>query len=117
MLFEDAASIADPRAMRPDLVEFTSSDREELATGISKLPAREAEVLRLRYGLGERDEPMTLREIGKSLALSRERVRQLEQSAVARLKVLLEERPAPRGKASPRGRAPTRRAAAKRPPS
>ena len=90
VLFEDAVLIADPRAMRPDLVAFTDTDREELARGIGRLPEREAAVLRLRYGLGDRDDPLTLRDVGKVLSLSRERVRQLERTAVARLKRLLE---------------------------
>lgn len=95
LLFEDANAVADPRASRPDLVEFTAEDHHELGRGLADLPPREAEVLRLRFGLGERDAPMTLREIGKALALSRERVRQLEQSAVARLKEALEGPPSP----------------------
>lgn len=111
VLFEDAAAIADPQALRPDLVEFTDTDREELAHGIASLPPREAEVLRLRYGLGDRDEPMTLRDIGKALTLSRERVRQLEKSAVVRLKTALEERASEGGKKARRARA----AATKRP--
>lgn len=90
VLFEDAVSVADPRAVQPDLVEFTDTDREELSRGLTGLPPREAEVLRLRYGLGDRDEPMTLRDVGTALSLSRERVRQLEQTAVARLKTVLE---------------------------
>jgi RNA polymerase primary sigma factor len=115
VLFEDAAAISDPRAMRPDLVEFTDTDREELARGIEELPAREAAVLRLRYGLGDRDEPMTLRDVGKALSLSRERVRQLERSAVERLKMLLEdgEKVPAKGR---KGRAPTRKPRG-RPPS
>ncbi len=115
VLFEDAVAISDPRAMRPDLVEFTDTDREELARGIEELPEREAAVLRLRYGLGDRDEPMTLRDVGKVLSLSRERVRQLERSAVERLKMLLEdgEKVPAKGR---KGRAPARKPRG-RPPS
>lgn len=108
VLFEDAVSIADPRAMRPDLVEFTDTDREELARGLDALPEREAAVLRLRYALDDRDEPMTLRDVGKVLSLSRERVRQLERSAVERLKLLLEAGEKAPAKAR-KGRAPARK--------
>ncbi len=49
------------------------------------LPEREREVLAKRYGLGD-DQPRTLREIGKSMGLSRERVRQIESRALMRLR-------------------------------
>ena len=51
---------------------------------LARLPKREAEILRLRYGFS--GDPMTLQEIGGRLNLSRERIRQLEQSALNRLR-------------------------------
>lgn len=52
---------------------------------LSALPPREAQILRLRYGI---DEPWshTLQEIGKRVGISRERVRQIEDRALKRLK-------------------------------
>ena len=50
------------------------------------LDDREATILRLRYGLGSPGgEPMALKEIGKVIGLTRERVRQLEQEALRKL--------------------------------
>jgi len=51
---------------------------------LEKLDTREARVLRLRFGLGN-NEPMTLKAIGKRFGLTRERVRQMEQRALAKL--------------------------------
>jgi RNA polymerase primary sigma factor len=50
-----------------------------------ELPDRERDVLKLRFGL-ESDQPMTLREIGDQLGLSRERVRQIESRALNKLR-------------------------------
>jgi RNA polymerase primary sigma factor len=51
---------------------------------IDTLDPREATVLRMRFGLGDR-EPHTLKEIGEELGLTRERVRQIETEALKRL--------------------------------
>ena len=61
----------------------------ELATEVERamapLSAREREILRLRYGLGT-DREHTLEEIGRRLSLTRERVRQIEAKAVAKMR-------------------------------
>jgi RNA polymerase primary sigma factor len=52
---------------------------------VDTLPEREREVVKLRYGMnGDRD-PQSLEEIGRTLGLTRERVRQIETQALARL--------------------------------
>ncbi len=86
LLFESVDAVVDPRAERPDLIDFASWERVGLVDEIGKLPEREAEILRMRYGLGAIEQPMTLREIGRQLELSRERVRQLEHIALDRLR-------------------------------
>ena len=59
--------------------------RDAVGAGLAVLPAREQEILRLRFGIG-RDRPHTLEEIGGEIGLSRERVRQLEAVAFGRLR-------------------------------
>lgn len=64
---------------------------EELQRALDALTAREREILQLRYGL-EDDQPRTLEEIGSLLGISRERVRQIAQSALDKLKRTLRTR-------------------------
>jgi RNA polymerase primary sigma factor len=52
---------------------------------LASLPSREERVLRQRYGI-ETDERQTLEQVGRDLNISRERVRQLELQALARLR-------------------------------
>jgi RNA polymerase sigma factor (sigma-70 family) len=59
--------------------------QHQLAACLARLPAREALILRLRYGL-DGEAPQTLLEVGTRLGLSRERVRQLEHRALQALR-------------------------------
>ncbi len=52
---------------------------------LAPLDDREREILRLRYGL-DRGEPRTLEEVGAALALTRERIRQIERTALSKLR-------------------------------
>lgn len=58
---------------------------------ISQLPAVERKVIELRYGLNHED-PHTLVSIGKQFGLTRERIRQIENQAINRLKNLAKDR-------------------------
>ncbi len=77
--------VADPFSQAPD----HGLDGERMRSGvgflIGVLTPREQLILRLRYGLG-REEEHTLEQIGQSLGLSRERVRQLEARALKKLR-------------------------------
>ena len=69
----------------------TKSDRAEIGEMLSALDPREAEVLVLRFGL-DGESPLTLEEVGERFKLTRERVRQLQQSALMQLRRLNQER-------------------------
>jgi RNA polymerase primary sigma factor len=62
------------------------SDRDEHArTLLANLTPREAKILRMRFGIGERSE-LTLGAIGQQFALTRERIRQIEAKALGKLR-------------------------------
>ena len=86
VLFETIDAVVDPRAERPDLIDFASWERDGLMDRIGELPEREGRILCMRYGLGSVEQPMTLREIAAEMSISRERVRQLEHIAVQKLR-------------------------------
>jgi RNA polymerase primary sigma factor len=56
-----------------------------LRAAVSKLPAREQQVIKLRYGLDGDQDPKSLEMIGREMGLTRERVRQIEGQALERL--------------------------------
>lgn len=59
--------------------------RKEIERSLSTLTSREADVIRLYFGLNG-EHPMTLEEIGERFDLTRERVRQIKEKAIRRLK-------------------------------
>ncbi|MDO9511747.1 MAG: sigma-70 family RNA polymerase sigma factor [Bacteroidales bacterium] len=69
----------------PDSGLLYESLRKEIDRAISTLTPREADVIRLYFGL-EGQHPMTLEEIGEKFDLTRERVRQIKEKAIRRLK-------------------------------
>jgi len=77
--------VSDPAGERPDGDIDSERMRSGVGTLISSLSPREQLILRLRYGLGGEEEH-TLEQIGQSLGLSRERVRQLEARALKKLR-------------------------------
>lgn len=58
---------------------------DEIVRSLDDLTAREASVIRLRYGIGS-NRDHTLEEVGKALGLTRERVRQIESAALRKLR-------------------------------
>jgi len=69
----------------PDKDLLHESLRTEIERALETLTPREADVIRLYFGLGNQN-PMTLEEIGETFDLTRERVRQIKEKAIRRLK-------------------------------
>jgi len=69
----------------PDRTLLHESLRIEINRALETLTPREADVVKLYFGLGEH-QPMTLEEIGETFDLTRERVRQIKEKAIRRLK-------------------------------
>jgi len=79
-----ADTTADPSAVVGSLLR----ERADLVSVLDDLAANERTVLRRRFGL-EGDAPETLEAVGRRLALSRERIRQIEASGLRKLRALL----------------------------
>ena len=69
----------------PDTDLINESIREEISRVLATLSEREADVVRLYYGIGE-SSTMTLDEIGNTFDLTRERVRQIREKAIRKLR-------------------------------
>lgn len=70
---------------RPDRLLMTESLSLEIDRALNTLSQRESDVIRLNFGLSNQP-PMTLDEIGKTFDLTRERVRQIREKGIKRLK-------------------------------
>ena len=73
--------IADEKTSSPSESLQSKSLRGDIDHVISSLEPREADIIRLRFGLEGRD-PLTLEEVGEKIGITRERVRQLQEQAI-----------------------------------
>ena len=78
--------LADERAVLPVDAAIRGALAARISRALSLLNEREAYVLRLRFGIQTRVPPRTLAEIGKMMGVTRERVRQIEASALESLR-------------------------------
>ena len=77
--------VSDSAAESPEAETIRHDLADSLEERLAPLDTREREVLRLRFGLST-DHEQTLAEVARRLSLSRERVRQIEQRALAKLR-------------------------------
>lgn len=80
----EGETLEDPRTAEPDQEMTLEHERLRLQHLLAAIDPREAEVLKLRFGI-DIEAPLTLREIGERLGVSRERVRQIETRALRKL--------------------------------
>jgi len=77
--------LIDERSAETDEKIFDEAEIQIAKELLGQLEPREARILTLRYGLDAETETMTLKEVGEAIGLTRERVRQVERSALAKL--------------------------------
>src|SRR5688500_8553810 len=82
--------VADTHNPTPDEQVCDTDQLRHLDQLLDQIDERSATILKLRYGL-EGEDPMTLKEIGERIGLTRERVRQIEHEALSKLKDAMNE--------------------------
>jgi RNA polymerase primary sigma factor len=81
-----ASFIEDRRTTSPAESAITNNLRELTDDVLSTLSPREADIIRMRFGLDGSGEEHTLEEVGRHFAVTRERIRQIEAKALAKLR-------------------------------
>ncbi len=79
------AIVADEKSLSPSQDFSSKSLSEDLQVLLSELSDREERIIRMRFGL-DLEESMTLEEVGNALGITRERVRQLQDEALVKLR-------------------------------
>ena len=81
--------VADEQTEEPFEAATENLQREDIQRALDALPERERQVIELRYGL-RGHEPLTLEEVGRAFGVTRERIRQIENNTLKKLKQLPE---------------------------
>lgn len=77
--------LMDENAQMPDDETFEHALSDDMEKALDTLADREKQILSLYFGIGG-EEPLTLEEIGQKLGLTRERIRQIKEKAISRLR-------------------------------
>jgi RNA polymerase primary sigma factor len=77
--------VADTHNPGPEQIVRDTDELRQLSELLDQIEDREAKILKMRYGL-DGEEPMTLKEIGERIGLTRERVRQIEHETLRKLR-------------------------------
>jgi len=78
--------IEDKNAVSPDEDVMKHNLREVTNSALQSLSPREQEIVRMRYGLNEKGKEYTLQEVGEIFQVTRERIRQIEEKALLKLR-------------------------------
>ena len=78
--------IEDKNAVSPDEDVMKHNLREVTNSALQSLSPREQEIVRMRYGLNENGKEYTLQEVGEIFQVTRERIRQIEEKALLKLR-------------------------------
>jgi RNA polymerase primary sigma factor len=78
--------IEDKNAVSPDEDVMKHNLREVTDSALQSLSPREQEIVRMRYGLNENGKEYTLQEVGEIFQVTRERIRQIEEKALLKLR-------------------------------
>jgi RNA polymerase primary sigma factor len=78
--------IEDKNAVSPDEDVIRQNLRDAADSALRSLSPREQEIVRMRYGLNEAGKEYTLQEVGEMFQVTRERIRQIEEKALLKLR-------------------------------
>lgn len=81
-------TLADENSPQPGTDLDANLEHTSVHHALTKLRGREAEIIRMRYGFNDEGKHHTLREVGSHYGVSHERIRQIEEKAMGRLRVL-----------------------------
>jgi RNA polymerase primary sigma factor len=89
-----AEHVADANAAAPFAELLSRNDTEMVQEVLATLDARESRILAMRFGL-DNGRPKTLEEVGARLGVTRERIRQIQEEALKKMRVTIEKREQP----------------------
>jgi RNA polymerase sigma factor (sigma-70 family) len=78
--------VEDKKAISPQEPVIQDNIRQIMNSVLQTLPPREQEIIRMRYGLNNTEKEHTLQECGEKFQVTRERIRQIEEKALAKLR-------------------------------